>query len=166
MAKRRENPLILNYREAMKKLKDEMLQNILSDNNLTKVEKLETLAENNVLPIGNWIQHPFYKYEKEFKEMIWANPAFDKEYARFERDGKKYNPIIDDYFCFNDYWDRHQTIDLAQVARDVDEDDIEEITVLTNRSTKDKFKISKKQFIDDIYDFCISNNMIGFVMDW
>jgi hypothetical protein len=168
---KKENAIVKNYKDALKALKEEMLEEIINSDVMTKVEKLECISHNNLLPYCGYIQHPFYKYVDEFKQIIWSNPKFDEKYGAYMRNGRKYEPIIDDYFCCGDRWDRHQNVDMSQVCGDIEDDDWygdheEGITVLTNRSTDDVFKISKNQFIDDIYDWCIDNKKIGFNMDW
>jgi hypothetical protein len=50
---------------------------------------------------------------------------------------------------------------------DEDDDDNDElITIYTNRRTNDTLKISKYEFVDTIYDWCIKNKCIAFEIDW
>lgn len=156
-----------SYKKKLAELKKDMLDEILSDEETSKVEKLEAISENELLPIYIYIQHPFSKYYDQFKEKIWSNPEFDKKYGGFSRNGRKNDPIIDDIFHMG-YFERRETVDLSRIARDYSEDYVknDEITILTNRSTRDVFKITKEEFIDCIYDWCIEHKYIGFIMDW
>lgn len=43
---------------------------------------------------------------------------------------------------------------------------MDEIVIMTNRSTNDVYTITKQQFINDVYDWVIKNNRIGFEIDW
>lgn len=166
------NQIIKNYKEALKAMKEEMLEEIINAEDMSKVEKLEAISENELLPIAGYIQNPFGKYYQQFKEKIWSSTEFDEKYGRFERNGRKYDPCIDDIF-HTDRWQRHETIDFSQIARDYDDDDYwddedgkDGITIMTNRNTKDVLKIPKDELIDCLYEWVIENKKIGFILDW
>jgi hypothetical protein len=57
-------------------MKDEMLQEILNDNSVSKVEKLDIISENKLLPYATWIQEVF----KKFNKIIKANPVYIEKY--------------------------------------------------------------------------------------
>ncbi len=80
--------------------------------------------------------------------------------------------MIDDWFHRQDY-QRYQVVNLAEVVETISEDDFYQdddnlITIYTNRSrtNNEAFKISKYEFIDTIYDWCIKNKCIAFELDW
>ncbi len=108
---------ILKFHEATAELqrkiaeaKEKLLSEILSDTELSKVEKLQLISENQFYGVYSWLQDIFIPYKKEYIAIVKANPAFNAPY----------DPIIDDYFTNNDY-DRHQTIDLSEIATNIDE---------------------------------------------
>ena len=149
--------------QRIKSLKDDMLKEILADSELTKPEKLELISRNKLFKIASYIQHPFSKYNNEFIEIIRRNPAYTKKYPFGG------SPSIDDIFCDGDMYEKHQIIYLYDVIENYSNDyadDDSRITILTNRSTNDKFKISKEEFVDCIYDWCVVNKTIAFEMDW
>lgn len=98
-------------------MKDEMLQEILNDNSVSKVEKLDIISENKLLPYATWIQEVFKKYYDEFNKIIKANPVYIEKYGKFSN----YDTFIDDMFHSDDNYERHEIIDLSQVAREAEE---------------------------------------------
>ena len=169
---------INQYKSRIDNLKEEFLQEIISDDTLTKVEKLKVISQNKLFRTSSSIEEPFHQYYQEYLNM-------------FNRD-----PCVDDFFTIHEYCrrsdDRHQGIfwDLAQVAEsaergyyshesgsrissiapDLNNDEPQElndkIVIFTNRTNKTTFSITTRQFIDAIYDWCIESKIIGFEFDW
>lgn len=151
---------IKKYNERTKELqklikdaKEKLLEEILNDMEISKVDKLGLISCNNLFRIDHYICNVFSEYYDEYANILKKNG--DNQ------------PCIDDYFHFHDY-ERHETIDLSELAESINEDyeGDELIIIMTNRTTDDDFKISKYEFIDTVYDWCVKNKKIGFEIDW
>lgn len=165
----------MNYEEELSKLQDEydakkevIFKQIVSDDTVNKVEKLQLIAQYDLLEIDCYIHHPFEKYN-EFIKIIQSNNEFIKKYSKYGP--TTYTPIIDD--CCHANCDRNETLYLSQLIEneydeymeDEDEDD-GKITILTNRSTDDVYRITKEEYVDCIYEYAINNEIIGYKIDW
>ena len=136
--------------KTIKEAKDKLLDTILSDNELSKVEKLRLIDENDLFGSDPYMCNVFPEYYKEFSEELRR---------------KGLMCIIDDWFHKQEY-QRHENVNLADVVEFIEEYDEDLITIMTNRGSDDILQISKYEFIDSIYDWCIKNKKIGFEIDW
>lgn len=147
------NELTNELQKTIKEAKDKLLNAILTDTEISKVEKLLLINDNDLFEINSWICDPFYsEYYKEYESQLAKKGVT--------------SPCIDDWLRLFDY-QRHEIVNLAKILEHMDErkgDSL--ITIYTNRTTTDKFQISKYEFIDTIYDWCIKNKCIGFEIDW
>lgn len=151
------NELTNELQKTIKEAKDKLLDAILTDTEISKVEKLLLISDNDLFKTESYICHPF-------------DESYRQEYLDILKKKGENRPIIDDWFHQQEY-QRHEVINLADIVENVNEDGYygEEdnlITIYTNRTTKDKFKISKYEFIDTIYDWCVKNKCIAFELDW
>lgn len=144
---------------AMKAAKQELLEEILSDKSLSKVEKLEAISDNELWERGGNVEEPFAKYYPAFKVIVNDNPITRKNYPNGDK-----NPIMDDYIVHSGI-DRHEFCNLAEMAK-CEEKRTTPITILTNRGTKDIFQISAEEFVNTIYEWCMENQMVEFEIDW
>lgn len=148
------NELTNELQKTIKEAKDKLLNAILTDTEISKVDKLCLISDNDLFKTNSWICDPFRdEYYKEYEIQLAEKGVT--------------NPCIDDWSHERDY-QRHQTINLADILEEiVDEGDEDElITIYTNRRTNDTFKISKYEFIDTVYAWCIKNKCIAFDIDW
>jgi len=66
-----------------------MLEKIIDEIEMTKVEKLKAISENHLMPIDNWWCHIFNKYDEDFINKIKSNPEYKKKYGNHP-----YNPFV------------------------------------------------------------------------
>jgi hypothetical protein len=164
---------IEKLKEAKAKANEELLQAILADSKMSKLEKLQAIDECDILPYKSWLAHPLEeKYADVFKKQI------DDKF------GKQDFHIIDGWPTLDcDAINRSQKISLANElecayenvsyeyrSEKLSDQELEakEIVILTNRSrdSLDEYKITLSQLVDDVYDWCVTNRKIGFCFDW
>lgn len=148
------NELTNELQKTIKDAKDKLLNAILTDNEVSKVERLRLISDNDLFRTDSWICDPFHdEYYQEYMDLL-------------KEKGASRNPIVDDWTHNNEY-QRHQTVNLADIVENIEEDDDGGlITIYTNRTTPDVFQISKYEFVDAVYDWCIKNKCIAFEIDW
>lgn len=148
------NELTNELQRTIKEAKEKLLNAILNDNEISKVEKLQLISDNDLFGSQSWICDPFEdEYHSEYLEQLKSKGIT--------------NPIVDDYIQHQGY-SRYETVYMVDLVENIayakNEDDL--ITIYTNRNTNDKFKISRYEFIDAVYDWCVKNKIISFVVDW
>ena len=142
------NELTKELQKTIEDAKFKLLNAIINDNEISKVEKLRLIDDNNLFTIDSYICHVFDdQYKQEYLNKIGQRA------------------IIDDWFHMREY-NRHETVNLADVVENIEDDEDDMITIFTNRSNRETFEISKYEFIDTAYDWCIKNKCIGFQIDW
>jgi hypothetical protein len=138
--------------------KEDLLNTIINDPDLSKHEKLNAIQENNLYPVHSWVQHPFKKYEDQFKQQIG-----EQSYYRFDE-------------LIHEYAARHQTIDIAAViegyieeveyTKEEDEDFSEMVIILSERASGQEFKVPLTELIDHLYDWAIEHKCVEYTFDW
>lgn len=164
---------IEQLKAAKEKANAELLQAIIDDTTMPKLEKLQTIDDSDVLPYHGWIVRPL---EEKYKDLFKAQIE--------EKHGVQPYLITDSWpFIDCDYYDRGSKVSFADLleseyenaayaAGDVEMTDEQlektEVTVMTNRSRDitDEYKISLGQLADDLYEWCIANGEIGCYFDW
>ena len=141
------NELTRELQETIARAKEKFLNTIIEDNTISKIEKLQLISDNDLFGTKGWIQDLFTEYEEEFKVKLGGRA------------------MLDDWFHFQEF-ERHRMVNLAEIFEYFNEDDDDMITILKDRYTGKTFKISKYEFIDTVYDWCIKNKCIGFQWDW
>ena len=142
--------LTKELQDTIEKAKSDFLEKIINEPTLSKPEKLTLISINDLFGTKNHIQHIFSEYEEEFEKQLGGTS------------------VIDDWFHMRDF-ERHYIVVYLNEELDYFEEYLEEddtIVILSDRRTKKKFKISKYEFIDTIYDWCIKNKCIGFAWDY
>ena len=119
---------------------------IIRDNELSKVDKLSLLAKHNLLPIMEKRAYPFQKYFEEFRKEV----------------SRDYRPI-EDYFEIYSSTD-YVTIDLGKIVEEIQESDKSKVCIFTTSYNDCSKYITKEEFIDCIYEWCITNKAIGFII--
>lgn len=155
-----------DFQNKMKELKAQALKDIINDNELSKVDKLKLISNNDLMETNSCVCDPFEKYQDDYLTKVASDPNY--EYRKYYTDINrlKSSVIVDDFFTNRDY-QRHQVVDLSEIASYIDsEDPNDKILIYTNRSSKLKCFISPKEAVDTIYDWVISNNTIAFEIDW
>lgn len=142
--------LTKNLKETVEKAKKELLDAIMNDKELSKPEKLELIDDNNLFGTSSSIEDIFSQYRDEFKKTQ-----------------KLSNPTIDDFFVLKEV-DRHSMVNLSNELEYINwnytDDDM--ITIFRDRKSGKEFRISRYEFIDTVYDWCIKHQKIGFEYDW
>lgn len=150
-----------------------LLQAILDDTEMSKLEKLTEIEATNSMPYEHYLVRPLEKkYTDIFKKQIEEKHGFQKYHTIDSW------PLID-----ADHFNRSERVSLVSQLENTIEDaawDLvgdnpseelaykEEIVVLKNRSGKApaEYKITVGQLIDDVYEWVVSNRYIGFTFDW
>lgn len=168
-------------------LKEQRIQEIINDESISKLDRLELLEKENLFGYAPYIQDEFPEWEKEIIEL---------EKIEAERILKEGSPDPNEICARMFYqskmvdtrWDPSESLyekhDLVSYSRllnsleENDEEDFEEyydengnskdglITIMTTRHPRVILRKSKQEIIDKLYDFCIANKIIGFKMDW
>lgn len=156
-----------DFNQKMKAMKEEALSDIIADTTMSKVEKLEFISQNNLMETESSWCDPFQdKYLDDYINKVIETPEFKEKWGKYNLTNSRNYVTTDDYFVNRDY-QRHEVIDLADLAIDVSESNpSDKITIYTNRSTKDSCQITPQEFVDTIYDWVIKNNTIAFELDW
>ena len=154
---------IMSIKEKLKKqaedaakLKDAQAQEVLDDDTLSNIEKLELISKHNLWLTGSCVVEPFTKFNGAFTDII-----------KSESDSRTF--IFDDWFDMNEV-DRHQIVDLVDTLTDVQFDikDNPEMmfTILADRGSRLTYEISGQEFIDTLCEFCFYNKIVKFKYDW
>ena len=159
----------------IKALKDNLLQEIISDPTLSKVEKLVEISENKFWQPSWCIENPFEKYENDFRNKVASTPEFIAKNGKYINGKGNPNSVhLDAFFEMREY-DRHQRINLAHIAEDVEngdddsEDEDSEIknkVVIYRSNDGNKLEITREEFIDCIYEWCLEHKHVEFEFDW
>jgi len=150
--------------DRLKKVKDDLLSEILEDDSLSKVEKLGAICENDLWPVSDWVDHVFTDWEKE---------CIENERQAAIADGKDPEKdyictITDCYFIINEFfYDRHATVYYLDAIERLLESDSDKVVVARNRGEYHSVvEKTPQEVIDRICDFCFENKVIGCVVDW
>lgn len=155
------------------RITEALLQAILDDPELSKMEKLMQIEETEALPFHICLIRPLeQKYSDIFKSQIE------------ERYGVQDYHIIDSWPLIDtEHFNRSEHVSLASQLENTIENaawDLvgdnpseeliykEKIVVLKNKSSRalSEYKITIGQLIDDVYEWVVSNRYIGFTFDW
>lgn len=149
-------------------LKEEALQEILSNTDLSKVEKLSLISNENLLEVDTYINGLFDEWELECakeEERLAIEAGLIK--------GKDYICSITDATLIEHY-DRHEIIYydnlLAYLEPLEDEDGEENVGKILVARCRGDFGASiyktPEEIIDYIYNYAIESKSIGFELDW
>ena len=151
-------------KQKIKNAKKEALKEILEDDSILSLDKLDLLTEMNLGSIGDWVPDIFEDWKIECNEL-----------ERLSSIAAGKSP--DDYICtitddhiLGDY-ERHETVyynELLKMLQENHEDDMsKEILVISNRGDhKSELKKTLKEVLDKVTGYAIANQEIGFVFDW
>jgi len=144
--------------DAIAAAKSDLLDTIINVSDLAKHEKLKLIQENDLFTVRPWVQHPFAKYEDQFKQQIGEQSFY----------------IFDE--PMHEYVGRHQIVDIASViegyieeveyAKEEDEDFSEMVSILSERKSNQEFKVSLTELIDHLYEWVIENKCVEYKFDW
>lgn len=143
-------------KEKIKELQQVRISEIVNSQDLTQLEKLKLLKSEKLFGYSQFINHEFLNWEKEYEDILISEGVniiyIDSIYSPSERGYEKY-----------------EKISYANTIQDIIEDIIDDdgkIAVLTNRSNDIVFKKTEEEVINELYNFCILNKIIGFKNDW
>lgn len=159
-----------SLKEQIEALKEQRIQEIINDTNLTKLEKLKLLADENLFEIKSYIQD-----DEIFKD--WQEELTAKVKAETKRD----RALVDSFLSpsENDF-DRNSTLylyDIEYLLADLIEDHDEDydgdvldypnpIPVITARSSELTIDKTPAEVLDKIYEWAIANKICGYKIDW
>lgn len=143
-------------KEKIEELQQVRISEIVDSQNLTQLEKLKLLESEQLFEYYQWLAHEFINWEKEYEDILLLEGI--------------YRPIIDTIYSPSEtHYERHEIISYPDTIQDIIENNIDDdgkVTVLTNRSNDTVFKKTEEEVINELYNFCISNKIIGFKNDW
>ena len=146
--------------------REEIKQTII-DSDLSKVEKLKIFSEYDLMEEDRWLCHPFEDlYGDEYTAHL-IEIAKNSNNTHWQFWANQGHFIIDEEIY--DGRQRHEIIDLGNYFEGYleDEDGDQMITVLTNRTiTSEVFKVPMSKVVDDLYNWCVTNNIIRYAIDW
>lgn len=152
-----------------------LLQAILDDAEMSKLQKLFEIEDTGSMPYDTYLVRPLEKkYSDAFKKKIE------------EKHGAQRFFIIDSWpltLIDCDVFHRRERVSLPYMlellmsdtayamGEDNPSDDViykQEVVVMRNRCSEglEEYKITVEQLIDDVYDWVVENNKIGFHFDW
>lgn len=153
----------MNRIERFCKIREEFINEILNDNSLSKVEKLQQLTDLRLWGVDCFISG--------FSDG-WETECAIEEERRAIADGKEKGK---DYICgfcdcplYEDY-DRHSVIYYVDIIERALENREEDGTILVATCRGDYHSEIYKtadEVIDHIFDFAVENKSIGFELDW
>lgn len=155
--------------DKLKDLREVAVQEILNDDSLGRYEKLEAIESNNLWETASWIQRPFRDshYGKAFLEELKAHP-----------DAGGYVSSTADDVLTEGVDNRGQTVYLScffeednpadyDTPEEYEEFLNEEVTILTSRGTPPrKMEISRREYLDFLWNWAITNKICAWKFDW
>lgn len=150
---------INNKLEELDNLKDVIIEMILDTDELSKIEKLDIITNNNLWGTDTFVSEVFDGWQSECAEIEHQLAIADGKI-----EGKDYIcGITDDAFLIDN--DRHQMIYYRDLIAYLEPSD--SILVATCRGAyKAKLYKSYDEIEDHIYNYAIENKSIGFELDW
>jgi hypothetical protein len=154
---------IKTIKTKIKKLQDELLNIILNDSNLSKIQKLRAIKDSKLFDTRYSLQNIFVSYEK-----ILINEILNKGGS---------SVCIDDCNNNGDYYDRGSIICLVSDLESRLEDYLYQIdknpdmhykiNILTSRYVPpETYNLNIDNYIDHVYDWRIENKCVGYVLNW
>lgn len=153
--------------DKLNNLKEEIVNEILADESLSKIEKLEKIEKNKLWGYATYIQDEFPEWTEEFKkELGVAHPCIDSMFDPSHFKHEKYETVSysDELKYLEDHFEDY--------ADDYDEDEDEVMNtvatypVLTNRTNDKKVWKTKEQIIDAVFKHCVKEKIVGYKNDW
>lgn len=144
-------------KEKIEELQQIRISEIVNSQDLTQLEKLKLLESEHLFGYSQYINHEFLNWEKEFRSILVNDGVPNILYI-----DSIYSPSKTDY-------KKYENVSYPNTIQDIIEDNIDDdgnVTVLTNRTNNTVFKKTKEEVINELYNFCILNKVIGFKNDW
>ena len=168
----------------LKEAKEKAVNEILNSD-LSKIEKLRAIEKNGLWGYSSFINHEFRDWEEEAKilEKTTAQYNFDNGLPDKHGDITKYfyaSGMTDSIFDPSKmYYEKYETVSYADAleqafesyAEDF-EDEFEKeyngepIAIITTRNPIVSIFKTKEEIIDAVYNYCITNKILGFKNDW
>lgn len=172
----------ISLKDQIKELQALRIQEILEDDSINKVEKLELLENERLWGVANHIQQEFREWEKEILELerLEAQRLFDsgkndpreictRQFYQSKMVDTIFDPSRSDY-------EKYQQVSYADVMRDLldnsydgeDEEDVDAnmIAVMTTRHPVVTLWKSRQEVIDKIFEFAVQNKIVGYKNSW
>lgn len=157
----------MNIKEQMEILREARINEIINDESIPKLDKLRLFGNEKLFDYASYTQEEFIEWERDAKEQykngggsgsamtdtIFA-PSVNEQYEKYEN--VSYPEALEAFFENYEY--------------ELDDDKLADFdgkyTVVTCRSSDIKIQKTKQEIIDAVYNFCITNKIIGFKNDW
>jgi len=177
----------MDLQKQIEALKLQRIQEIMDDNNVSKIQKIKLFEKEQLFNCAPYIQHEFPDWEIEAVELEKL------EAERILKEGcdnpneicakqfyqSKMTDTIFDPSTF--YYEKYETVSysdslqncLENALEDISEEEYDAvdkdnpiITVITTRHPHTELKKPYNEIIDKVYEFCITNKIWGFKNDW
>lgn len=143
-------------------LKEQLIEEIIKDESLTKLQKLRLLAEQNLFPISSsvkdekifvdWIEELEIKVKKE-NVFVIVDTFLSRNLERYEIFFfYEVETLLENYIYSDFDGDITNCPDLMPVVKD--------------RSLGLTIERTAKEIVDKIYDYAIKNRICGYENDW
>ncbi len=167
----------MSVKEKLALLKEERINEILNDNNLSKIEKLEIIETEKLWGYASFIQHEFVQWEKEAIELekIEAERILEEGSSDSnEICAKQFyqSRMTDSIFDPSTFlYERCEQVSYADHLSRIlefheNEGDNPLITVISTRHPCIELKKPFKEIVDAVFEFACNNKIIGFTNDW
>lgn len=159
-----------NIKKQIELLKEQRIEEIIADNNISKLEKLKLFKEESLFGIESYIQDNEI-FEEWVAELV----------LKIKKDRRKDFVIVDTFISPSEYdFERYETFYLFEIKdilenliEDYDEDYEGEVfdypntfPVVTARNSKFTINKTPQEVLDKIYAYAITNRVCGYKIDW
>ena len=148
------------------------VQEILDDNLLSKIEKLNCLTDEQLWGIAPYIQHEFKQWETEAIELekmeaerLLTVPGTDICNRQFYQ-SKMTDSMLYHIVSLEKYETCYYVDILESIIDEYGSDGNQLIPIITTRHPKIKLEKTVNEIIDAIFDYCVEHKIIGFTFDW
>jgi hypothetical protein len=159
-----------NLKEQIEALKEQRIQEIITNNNLTKLEKLKIFNEESLFNIESFIQD-----DEIFEE--WVNELILKVKEETKRDWVIIDTFISPSECDLDKYSTFYLFEIESLLENLIEDNDEDyegkvfdypntLPIVTARSSELTINKTPQEVLDKIYTYAITNKVCGYKIDW
>jgi hypothetical protein len=172
--------------DALKSAKEAALKEILGSTDMSDLEKLTHLHQNDLWGFSDWVNDEFPEWQKECidleiqatiddgkdpeKEYVCkiTDTVFDPSWADHGRgESVSYIDIIENYVWDFEYSNKENKELLAEYKETGRIPESETMVVVTNRGDYNSEVVKPVQeVIDRLCEFCMKEKIIGYTNDW
>ena len=177
----------MDLQKQIEALKEQRIQEIMDDNNLSKIQKIKLFEKEQLFKYAPYIQDEFPEWQKEAiqlekleaERILKEGSDNPHEICSKQFYQSKMTDTIFDPSTF--YYEKYEIVsyadslnlclerafeDMSEEEYDALDKDNPIITVITTRHPYIELKKPYNEIVDKVYEFCIKNKIWGFKNDW